>query len=185
MTAFVSYFWSFVQWDIWIAFEDRKFLCQAEVTFTWTTFVFWRARLYIPFYWKNGALVFEVPNVLGESCAVLVRCLVEALRVVHETLFERRFKPTNVLFYCIITGLYCCFLDDSFLLTLSIEGAVALVSTVAHLWCGIMVWLQDGLVVAWDNWFHVCWTAVAKLNCVPVEDLAESVTLWEVLFDQG
>ena len=125
MTAFVSYFWSFVQWDIWIAFEDRKFLCQAEVTFTWTTFVFWRARLYVPFYWKNGALVFEVPNVLGESCAVLVRCLVEALSVVCETLLEGRFRATNVLLNCIITGLDCGFVDDSFLLTLSIEGTIA------------------------------------------------------------
>ena len=86
-----------------------------------------------PISLKNGPLIFEVPNILGESCAVLVRCLVEALCVVRETLLERRFRATNVLFYCIITGLDCGFVDDSFLLTLSIEGTVALVSTVAHL----------------------------------------------------
>ena len=95
------------------------------------------------------------------------------------------FRATNVLLNCIITGLDCGFVDDSFLLTLSIEGTIALVSTVAHLWCGVVVWLQDGFVVAWDHWFHVCWTAVAEFYCVPVEYFTESVTLWEVLFDQG
>ena len=64
---------------------------------------------------------------MGESCAVLVRCLVEALRVVRETLLERRFRATNVLLNCIITGLDCGFVDDSFLLTLSIERTIALV----------------------------------------------------------
>ena len=138
-----------------------------------------------PILLKNGAVIFEVPNILGESCAVLVRCLVEALSVVCETLLEGRFRATNVLLNCIITGLDCGFVDDSFLLTLSIEGTIALVSTVAHLWCGVVVWLQDGFVVAWDYWFHVCWTAVAEFYCVPVEYFTESVTLWEVLFDQG
>ena len=33
--------------------------------------------------------------------------------------------------------------------------------------------------------FDVFSTAVRHFNCVPVEYLAKSVTLWEVLFDQG
>ena len=75
MTAFVGYFWSFIQWNIWIAFEDRKFLCQAEVTFTRTTFVLRRACLYVyPILLKKWRFDLWGPKHIGRvlccSCAL-------------------------------------------------------------------------------------------------------------------
>ena len=84
---------------------------------------------------------------MGESCAVLVRCLVEALRVVRETLLERWFGATNVLLNCIITGLDCDFVDDSFLLTLSIEGQL-LLSLQLHIFDAVS-WFDFKMDLLW------------------------------------
>ena len=105
MSTFVGNFWPFVQGNACITFKDREFLCQTKVTFAGTTFVSRRARLYFPFYWKNGALIFELPDVLWESRAVLVLCFVEAMCVVCKTLLEWGLWASNVFSYCVVAGL--------------------------------------------------------------------------------
>ena len=164
MSTFVQDFVSFVKESFFITVENVVLLPKTQITFFTTSSIGGTLSNYGPFYLIAFLFLLQLPDIWWQFWLRLVLFMPKWCTVIIPSPFEGGFGETKVRLFFLSLWCYICLVHNCFLQTVSVEGTVFWVFTVARSFIlnfQVPTFLEDLLVMGCNMGGHIWHCTVA------------------------